>query len=96
MPLRQWILNITKYADKLENGLADINWPEGTMAAQKSWIGKSIGASIKFKINCVVNNNNRYLNSETDYEIEVFTTRADTIMGVSYLVLAPEHSLGTI
>ena len=49
-PLRQWILKITKYADKLESGLAAMQWPEGTLSAQKQWIGRSVGANIKFKI----------------------------------------------
>jgi leucyl-tRNA synthetase len=49
-PLRQWILKITKYADKLESGLAAMQWPEGTLSAQKQWIGRSVGANIKFKL----------------------------------------------
>lgn len=80
-PLRQWILKITQYADKLEDGLHDLQWPEGTLAAQKQWIGRSVGASIKFNVD------------GTDNTIEVFTTRPDTIMGVTYAVLAPEHPL---
>jgi leucyl-tRNA synthetase len=82
-PLRQWVLKITEYADKLEAGLSDMQWPEGTLSAQKQWIGRSVGASIKFKVH----------GSATGKEIEVFTTRADTLMGVSYLVLAPENPL---
>ena len=80
-PLRQWILKITQYADKLEEGLGDLQWPEGTLSAQKQWIGRSVGASIKFNV------------ENTDSTIEVFTTRPDTIMGVTYVVLAPEHPL---
>ena len=80
-PLRQWILKITQYADKLEDGLHDLQWPEGTLSAQKQWIGRSVGASIKFNV------------ENTDSAIEVFTTRPDTIMGVTYVVLAPEHPL---
>ena len=80
-PLRQWVLQITKYADKLEEGLQNMQWPEGTLTAQKAWIGKSKGANIKFKID------------GHDDSIEVFTTRPDTIMGVTYVVLAPESSL---
>ena len=80
-PLRQWILKITQYADKLEDGLHDLQWPEGTLSAQKQWIGRSVGASIKFNV------------ENTDSTIEVFTTRPDTIMGVTYVVLAPEHPL---
>eukprot|EP00596_Hydrurales_sp_CCMP1899_P003434 CAMPEP_0119045114 /NCGR_PEP_ID=MMETSP1177-20130426/37135_1 /TAXON_ID=2985 /ORGANISM="Ochromonas sp, Strain CCMP1899" /LENGTH=867 /DNA_ID=CAMNT_0007016313 /DNA_START=17 /DNA_END=2620 /DNA_ORIENTATION=+ len=78
-PLRQWILKITDYADKLEEGLDKLQWPEGTLAAQKQWIGRSVGASIVFDI------------EGNDEKIEVFTTRPDTIMGVTYVVLAPEH-----
>jgi leucyl-tRNA synthetase len=83
-PLRQWILKITQYADKLEDGLTDLQWPEGTLAAQKQWIGRSVGASIQFKV------------EGTDSNIEVFTTRPDTIMGVTYVVLAPEHPLVSV
>lgn len=83
-PLRQWTLKITKYADRLEQGLASLNWPEGTVATQRQWIGKSKGASIKFPvIQCDGGNNS----------IEVFTTRVDTLFGVTYLVLAPENPL---
>ena len=80
-PLRQWILKITQYADKLEDGLDSLQWPEGTLSAQKQWIGRSVGASIQFKV------------ESSDSVIEVFTTRPDTIMGVTYVVLAPEHPL---
>lgn len=82
MPLRQWVLKITKYADKLESGLADMHWPEGTLSSQKQWIGRSDGAMIKFGIE-----------GKTDEHIEVFTTRPDTLMGVTYLVVAPENPL---
>lgn len=80
-PLRQWVLQITKYADKLEEGLQNMQWPEGTLVAQKAWIGKSKGANIKFKID-----------GHSDF-FEVFTTRPDTVMGVTYVVLAPESPL---
>lgn len=83
-PLRQWILRITQYADKLEEGLDKLQWPEGTLSAQKQWIGRSVGASIKFNV------------ENTENNIEVFTTRPDTIMGVTYVVLAPEHPLVSV
>lgn len=84
LPLRQWVLKIVEYADKLEEGLEGLNWPEGTLAAQKQWIGKSIGAAVRFKV----------VDSTDDLgEIEVFTTRPDTLMGVTYVVVAPEHPL---
>jgi leucyl-tRNA synthetase len=50
LPLRQWLLQITKYAEKLEDGLDALNWPEGTLASQRLWIGRSIGASVKFQL----------------------------------------------
>ena len=80
-PLRQWILKITDYADKLEEGLQGLDWPEGTLTAQKQWIGRSTGASIRFEV------------PQSDHNIEVFTTRPDTLLGVTYVVLAPEHPL---
>ena len=81
MPLRQWVLMITKYADRLEEDLKELNWPEGTLSSQKQWIGRSSGVSIKFDV------------GNNEDQIEVFTTRCDTLMGVSYVVLAPEHPL---
>ena len=82
VPLRQWILKITDYADRLEAGLNDLEWPSGTMTAQKQWIGKSEGCRIVFP-----------LEKDQDNQITVFTTRADTLMGVTYVTLAPEHPL---
>lgn len=78
-PMRQWVLKITKYADKLLDGLNEVDWPESLKSIQRKWIGKSIGALIKFKAN--------------DLSLDVFTTRPDTIYGVSYLAIAPESSL---
>jgi leucyl-tRNA synthetase len=83
MPLRQWVLKITHYADQLENGLDGLDWPAGTMAAQKSWIGKSIGCTIDFSL----------ADDELQDIITVFTTRPDTLLGVTYVTLAPEHPL---
>ncbi len=77
--MMQWSMRITAYADRLLQGLDTIDWPEPMKEMQRNWIGKSVGASVKFKVE----------NSEK--QIEVFTTRVDTIFGVSYLVLAPEH-----
>jgi leucyl-tRNA synthetase len=79
--LEQWFFRITRYAEKLLNNLNEIDWSERTKLAQKNWIGKSIGAKINFKIK------NRKLN------IQVFTTRPDTLFGCSYLVLAPENQI---
>ncbi|MFN0257401.1 leucine--tRNA ligase [Pedobacter ureilyticus] len=77
--MMQWSMRITAYADRLLQGLDTIDWPEPMKEMQRNWIGKSVGASVKFKV------------EGSDKQIEVFTTRVDTIFGVSYLVLAPEH-----
>eukprot|EP01039_Chlorochromonas_danica_P004335 gene4335-4756_t len=82
-PLRQWVLKITDYADKLEQDLSLMQWPEGTLVAQKAWIGRSEGATIRFPVQ----------GSSGRHEVEVFTTRPDTLMGVTYVVLAPDHPL---
>ncbi|TBO38853.1 leucine--tRNA ligase [Pedobacter kyonggii] len=83
--MMQWSMRITAYSDRLLQGLDTIDWPEPIKEMQRNWIGKSVGASVKFKIE-TSDSGPRTL----DY-IEVFTTRVDTIFGVSYLVLAPEH-----
>ncbi|HXT01751.1 MAG TPA: leucine--tRNA ligase [Elusimicrobiota bacterium] len=78
--LRQWVLKITAYADRLADDLAGLDWPESTLAMQRHWIGRSEGAEVSFK-------------SEGGDEIKVFTTRPDTLFGATYMVLAPEHPL---
>jgi len=80
-PMRQWMLKITEYADRLLDDLELVDWPNSTMEMQKHWIGKSKGAEIDFNI------------SKTDDSVKVFTTRPDTIFGVTYMVLSPEHPL---
>ena len=80
-PLRQWMLRITKYAQRLIDELDTLDWPEGIKLLQKNWIGRSEGAVVKFEI------------SDLKFEIEVFTTRPDTLFGATYMVLAPEHPL---
>ena len=80
-PMRQWVLKITDYAEQLLADLDILDWPESLKAMQRNWIGKSVGAEIDFKI------------EGTDKAFTVFTTRADTVFGVSYCVLAPEHKL---
>ena len=80
-PMRQWVLKITDYAEKLLADLDILDWPESLKAMQRNWIGKSVGAEIDFKL------------EGTDKAFTVFTTRADTVFGVSYCVLAPEHKL---
>lgn len=78
-PLRQWMLRITKYAQRLIDELDTLDWPTGIKLLQKNWIGRSEGASVKFQI------------SNFNSEVEVFTTRPDTLFGATYMVLAPEH-----
>ncbi|WP_024615470.1 leucine--tRNA ligase [Clostridium sp. Ade.TY] len=79
--LTQWFLKITDYADELLEKLDGLNWPEKTVAMQKHWIGKSTGAEVTFKV------------KDSDLSFNVFTTRVDTLNGVSYVVLAPENEL---
>ena len=81
-PMRQWMLRITAYAERLLNELEGLDWPEGIKLLQRNWIGRSQGALIKFQIS----------NFKSQF-IEVFTTRPDTLYGATYMVLAPEHSL---
>ncbi|MCX2431524.1 leucine--tRNA ligase [Pedobacter sp. GR22-10] len=90
--MMQWSMRITAYADRLLQGLDTIDWPEPVKEMQRNWIGKSVGASVKFKIEDLrsTNETSDAVLRTSDY-IEVFTTRVDTIFGVSYLVLAPEH-----
>jgi len=83
--LKQWYFKITEYADRLLADLDKINWPEPIKLMQSNWIGKSEGAEVIFTIK----------HTKHDHQIPVFTTRVDTLFGVSYLVLAPEHSLVT-
>ncbi|MEX2090673.1 MAG: leucine--tRNA ligase [Candidatus Paceibacterota bacterium] len=85
--LTQWMFKITSFADALVNDLKDLDWPEDTKAAQVNWIGRSEGALIKFPIL-----NFKFSKGGQEY-IEVFTTRADTLFGATYLVLAPEHPM---
>ena len=79
--MKQWVIDIPKYAEKLLNGLDEIDWPESTKEIQRNWIGKSIGAAVDFKV------------ADTDYKFTVFTTRCDTLFGATYCVLSPEHEL---
>jgi len=80
-PMKQWVLKITEYADRLLEDLDDLDWPESLKDMQRNWIGRSEGASISFEV------------ENSDAQIEVFTTRADTIYGATFLVLSPEHEL---
>ena len=79
--MKQWVLDIPKYAEQLLEGLDELDWPESTKEIQRNWIGKSTGAEVIFKI------------SGSNDTFTVFTTRPDTLFGATYCVLAPEHEL---
>jgi leucyl-tRNA synthetase len=79
--MRQWMLRITKYAERLLDDLVEVDWPQSIKKLQVDWIGKSIGADVDFKVDCF------------DENIRVFTTRPDTLFGATYMVMAPEHPL---
>ncbi|MBE6136968.1 MAG: leucine--tRNA ligase [Erysipelotrichaceae bacterium] len=79
--MKQWVMDIPAYAEKLLEGLNDIDWPESTKEMQRNWIGKSVGAHVDFKV------------KGTNESFTVFTTRADTLFGATYCTLAPEHKL---
>ena len=81
-PMKQWVLKITAYADRLIDDLDLVDWPESVKEMQRNWIGRSEGAAVDFGIA-----------GHADQKIEVFTTRCDTLFGASYVVLAPEHEL---
>ena len=77
-PMKQWILKITAYADRLIDDLDLVDWPDSIKEMQKNWIGRSIGASVFFDV------------EDSDQKIEIFTTRADTLYGATYLVISPD------
>ena len=79
--MKQWIIDMPKYAERLLDGLNEIDWPESTKEIQRNWIGKSIGAEVKFEVD------------GTSESFVVFTTRCDTLFGATYCVLSPEHQL---
>ncbi len=79
--MRQWMLRITAYADRLLDDLDDLDWPEPIKEMQRNWIGRSVGAQVTFKV------------KDTDKSFDIFTTRPDTLFGCSYTVLAPENDL---
>lgn len=80
-PMKQWILKITAYADRLIDDLDLVDWPDSIKEMQKNWIGRSVGASVFFNV------------EDSEKQIEVFTTRPDTLFGATYLVISPEHGL---
>ena len=79
--MKQWVMDIPAYAEKLLDGLDTIDWPESTKEMQRNWIGKSVGAHVDFKV------------KDSNHTFTVFTTRADTLFGATYCVLAPEHAI---
>lgn len=79
--MKQWVIDIPKYAEKLLEGLDELDWSEPSKTAQRNWIGKSVGAKVDFKVD------------GTNEKFTVFTTRCDTLFGATYCVLAPEHEL---
>jgi len=94
-PMRQWVLKITDYAERMLEDLKEMKgWPEHIKEVQRNWIGKSEGTTIKFEIRSTKSETNSKFQIQNSKQfIEVFTTRIDTIFGVTYLVLAPEHSI---
>ncbi len=80
-PMRQWVLKITAYAERLLSGLDGLDWPDSIKEMQKNWIGKSVGAEVTFQV------------ADSDRRFVVFTTRPDTLFGATYCVLSPEHEL---
>ena len=83
-PMRQWVLKITAYADRLLDDLALVDWPASTLEMQRNWIGRSVGADVEFRLDGV------------NGALRIFTTRPDTLFGATYMVLAPEHPLATV
>ena len=79
--MKQWVMDIPKYAEILLEGLNHVDWPESTKEIERNWIGKSVGAEVTFKV------------ADSDDEFTVFTTRPDTLFGATYCVLSPEHPL---
>ena len=84
-PMRQWMLKITAYAERLLEGLETLDWPEGVKEMQRNWIGKSTGAEVEFAVAAD--------GRETGEKITVYTTRCDTLFGATYMVMSPEHPL---
>ncbi|MBL6963993.1 MAG: leucine--tRNA ligase [Bacteroidetes bacterium] len=87
-PMKQWLLRVSAYSERLLQGLDDLNWSDSLKEMQRNWIGKSVGSSIEFQVT-----NDDKSHGKQEFRIEVFTTRPDTLFGSSYMVLAPEHPL---
>jgi leucyl-tRNA synthetase len=104
MPLRQWMLRITAYADRLERDLESLDWSEGIKALQRNWIGRSTGAEVNFdlpdtetvvseSLERLTESRCRIVENTTCEQLKVYTTRPDTLFGATYMVIAPEHPL---
>jgi leucyl-tRNA synthetase len=99
MPLRQWMLRITAYADRLEKDLEPLDWPEGIKKLQRDWIGRSVGAEVDFYVGeksdfekwKTARSKTDYPKKPTDDVLRIYTTRPDTLFGATYMVIAPEH-----
>ena len=99
MPLRQWMLRITAYADRLENDLEQVDWPEGIKKLQRDWIGRSTGAEVDFHFGekgtledwQASRSADGFPRSQDPVSLRVYTTRPDTLFGATYMVIAPEH-----
>ena len=100
VPMRQWMLRITAYADRLENELSEVNWPEGIKKLQRDWIGRSVGAEVDFFIGDADaveawkadRAKTGFPKAQADNTLRVYTTRPDTLYGATYMVIAPEHA----
>ncbi len=93
-PLRQWMLRITSYADRLSAGLEKLDWPEGVKALQRNWIGRSTGAEVDFQLagsGQTAEGSKAFPEKPADGVLRVYTTRPDTLFGATYMVIAPEH-----
>ena len=99
IPLRQWMLRITTYADRLEKDLEDVDWPDGIKTLQRNWIGRSTGAEVDFYIGdkshyerwCEDQDRSDFPRNPLDETLRIYTTRPDTLFGATYMVIAPEH-----
>lgn len=97
-PMRQWMLRITDYADRLLEDLEIVDWPEETKKQQQEWIGRSLGAEVWFRVKGLaltdgLESQDRFRSTDGEAEFSVFTTRPDTLFGATYMVLSPEHPL---
>ncbi len=100
-PLRQWMLRITAYAERLEEDLDGLDWPEGIKLLQRNWIGRSTGAEVDFFLGhgdafaawSAARNQQGYPRKPADDVLRIYTTRPDTLFGATYMVIAPEHPL---